>query len=94
MATERAHTPDDQIPYPDELDPPIVGTDSDEVLPITAADIAHAVERLEAGRESGEYTGMCESDLAVLARLTTDQWQEVKRKPSLLSRILTPTAHA
>lgn len=38
MATERARTPDNQTPYPDELDPPI--TDSDEVLPITAEDIA------------------------------------------------------
>lgn len=94
MATERAHTPDDQIPYPDELDPPIVDTDSDEALPITAANIAHAVERLEAGRESGEYTGMRESDLAVLARLTTDQWHAVKRNPSLLPRILAPTVHA
>lgn len=94
MATERTRTPDDPIPYPDELDPPIVDTDRDEALPITAADIAHAVERLEAGRESGEYTGMRESDLAVLARLTTDQWHKVKRNPSLLPRILAPTVHA
>jgi len=77
MATERTHTPDDQIPYPDELDPSIT-----------------AVERLEAGRESGEYTGMRESDLAVLAYLTAEQWHAVKRDPSLLPRILTPTAHA
>jgi len=92
MATERSRTPDDQIPYPDELDPPI--TDGDEVLPITAEDIAHAVERLEAGRESGEYTAMRESDLIVLAHLTAEQWHAVKRNPSLLPRILTPTAHA
>jgi hypothetical protein len=92
MATERTHTPDDQVPYPDELDPPI--TEGDELPPITAEDIAHAVERLEAGRESGEYTGMRESDLAVLAYLTAEQWHAVKRDPSLLPRILTPTAHA
>jgi len=92
MATERTHTPDDQIPYPDELDPSI--TESDELPAITAEDIAHAVERLEAGRASGEYTGMRESALAVLAHLTVAQWHEVKRDPSLLPRILTPTAHA
>lgn len=92
MVTERAHMSNDRIPYPDEIDPPI--TDSDEASPITAEDIAHAVERLEAGRESGEYTEMRESDLAVLGQLTVEQWREVKRVPSLLSRILTPTAHA
>lgn len=92
MATERVYPPDDPTPYPDELDPAIV--DGDDAPAITAGDIAHAVERLEAGRDGGAYTGMRESDLAVLGRLTPDQWRAVKRDPSLLSRLLTPTAHA
>lgn len=92
MAAERALPPDDRIPYPDELDPPV--TECDEAMPITAEDIAHAVERLEAGRDSGEYTGMRESDLVVLAQLTEEQWRKVKHAPSLLPRLLTPTAHA
>ena len=89
---ERAHTPDDRVPYPDEFDPPI--RDGEEATPITAEDIAHVVERLEAGRAGGEYTEMRESDLAVLAHLTVEQWHEVKRTPSLLPRLLAPTAHA
>ena len=92
MAAERAHGHDERVPYPDELDPPII--EGEEAPPITAQDIAHAVERLEAGRASGEYTEMRESDLAVLAHLTMDQWREVKRNPTLLPRILAPTAPA
>jgi len=43
---------------------------------------------------SGEYTGMRESDLVVLAHLTTKQWWQVRGNPSLLPQILIPTAHA
>jgi hypothetical protein len=90
MATERAPRPDDDIPYLDELYSP----ESDELPPITVDDIAHTVERLEAGHEVGEYTGMRESDLVVLAHLTTKQWWQVRGNPSLLPQILIPTAHA
>lgn len=90
MATERMPRPDEDIPYLDELYPP----ESDELPPITAEDIAHTVERLEAGREVGEYTGMRESDLVVLAHLTTEQWRQARWNPSLLTQILMPTAHA
>ncbi len=89
---ERAHTSDDRVPFPDEFDPPI--RDGDEAAPITAEDIAHVVERLEAGRASGEYTEMRESDLAVLSHLTVEQWREVKQTPSLLPLLVAPTAHA
>lgn len=92
MATERRHGPDDPIPYLDELGAAI--TDGDDTPPITSEDIAHLVKRLQAGRASGEYTEMRESDLAVLARLTPEQWGAVKRDPSLLPRLLTPTSHA
>jgi hypothetical protein len=85
----------DHIPYLDELAPSI----GDAAAPpsITADDIAHAVERLEAGRASGEYTGFRESDLAVLwhvGQLGPDQVRAVRCDPSLLPRLLTPTAHA
>jgi hypothetical protein len=92
MATERRRQTSDHIPYSDELDPPTDG--SDDVPLITAEDIAHLVERLEAGRDSGEYSGMRESDLAVLAHLNVEQWQEVIRNPSMLPRLVVPTAHA
>jgi len=87
MASERVTQPDDHIPYPDELYP----SESDEPLTFTAEDIAHAVERLEAGRDVGEYTSMRESDLVVLSQLTTEQWREVRWNPSLLPHILTAT---
>ncbi len=93
MASERVTQSDDHIPYLDELYP----SESDEPLTFTAEDIAHAVERLEAGRDVGEYTGMRESDLVVLwevGQLGQDQLHAVMRDPSLLPRILTPTAHA
>jgi hypothetical protein len=92
MATERALDTGDQLPNPDDLDPPVV--DGDDELPFTAEDIAHLMERLEAGRDSGEYTGMRESDLTVLAHLSIEQWHDVRRDPSLLLRLVTPTAHA
>lgn len=93
MTSERAPQYDDHRPYLDELYPP----ESDEPPAITAADIAHAVERLEAGKESGEYTAMRESDLAVLwhiGQLGQDCLEAVRHDPSLLPRILAPTAHA
>jgi hypothetical protein len=92
MAKERAVRPDDRVPYLDEIDPLIEESAPD--TPITAEDIAHAEERLQAGRERGEYTDLRESDLVVLAHLTREQWQQVKRNPTLLPRILAPTAHA
>ncbi len=94
MATERVHTSDDHSPYPDELDPLMTDDDDDELPPITAEDITHLVERLEASHGSGEYTNMRESDLVVIGHLTVEQWHEVRRDPSLLPRLLTPTAHA
>jgi len=30
----------------------------------------------------------------VIGHLTVEQWHEVRRDPSLLPRLLTPTAHA
>jgi hypothetical protein len=36
---------------------------------------------------------MGDSDLVVLLRLTLAQWQEVKRDPARLPRLLTPTIH-
>ena len=64
---------------------------------ITDDDIAHAVERLEAGRENSDYMGMRESDLAVLwhvGQLGQEQLRTVRCDPSLLLRLLTPTVHA
>ncbi|HZS87292.1 MAG TPA: hypothetical protein VFE42_07375 [Chloroflexota bacterium] len=96
MAT--AHDPESSgngIPYPDELSPPI--TDDAALPPITSEDIAHTVERLKAGRESGEYTAMRESDLAVLWHVGQhgqDRLRAVLRDPSLLPRLLAPTVHA
>jgi len=37
---------------------------------------------------------MRESDLVVIGHLTVEQWREVRRNPSLLPRLLTPTAHS
>ena len=88
------HTQNDaNIPYLDELYPP----SGDEAPSITAGDIAHTVERLEAGWANGEYTGMRESDLAVLwhvGQLGRERLHAVMRDPSLLPRLLTPTVHA
>ncbi len=67
---------------------------ADELPPITPEDIAHFAARLEEGRASGEYTGLRESDLDVLTHLTPEQWEQVKRDPSMLQRILVPSAHA
>ncbi len=97
MATESTHIVDEHSPYPDEFDP--LMTDEEDASPpsITAEDIAHAVERLEAGQQSGEYTNLRESDLSVLwhvGQLGQDRLREVRRDPSLLPRILAPTAHA
>lgn len=93
MASERAAQPDYYVVDIDESSVP----ESDEPFTFTAEDIAHAVERLEAGREAGEYTHMRESDLVVLwevGQLGQDQLHAVMRDPSLLPRVLTPTAHA
>lgn len=93
MASERAPHPDKRLTGIDALHPP----ESDEPFTVSAEDIAHTVERLEVGRESGEYTSMRESDLIVLwkvGQLGQDQLDAVKRDPSLLPRVLTPTAHA
>ncbi len=97
MATERVHTSDDHSPYPDELDPLMTDDDDDDLPPITAEDITHLVERLEASHGSGEYTNMRESDLVVLwhvGQLGKDVLHEVTRNPSLLPRLIAPTAHA
>jgi hypothetical protein len=90
MATERAR--DEAIPFLDERpgEDPI----TDELPAITAEDIAHFAERLEAGHASGEYTSLRESDLDVLTHLTPEQWEAVKRNPPMLRRILVPSAHA
>ncbi len=94
MATARARMSDDHSPYPDELDPLMTDEDDDELPPITAEDITHLVERLEASHGSGEYTNMRESDLVVIGHLTVEQWREVRHDLSPLPRLLTPTAHA
>lgn len=82
MATRQIHDSDEAAELPDSLPP------------ITPEDVAHFVARLEAGRASGEYTGLRESDLDVLTHLTPEQWERVKRDPSMLQRILVPSAHA
>lgn len=92
MATERAPESGDNVPFPDEL--PGQGPLTDELPPITDAEIAHFAERLEAGRARGEYTSLWESDLDVLTHLTPEQWEQVRRDPSVLQRILVPPAHA
>jgi hypothetical protein len=82
MATRQVHDSGEAAGFPDELPP------------ITTEDVAHFAARLEAGRASGEYTGLRESDLDVLTHLTPEQWEQVKRDPSMLQRILLPPAHA
>jgi len=91
----RAGFDDDPIPHLDELSPPI----GDAAVPpsIAADDITHAIERLEAGRENGDYTGLRESDLAVLwqvGQLGQEQLRAVRSDPSSLSRLSAPTVHA
>ena len=90
MATERAQRPDDHVPDLDELYPP----EDDEPLTFTQDDIAHAVERLEAGRDIGEYTNMRPSDLDVIWSIPRGRWDDVRRNPSLLWQLVTPTPHA
>lgn len=95
MTTNRMHEDDvgERPPYLDELDPPV----SDEPEPITPADVAHTVERLEAGRESGNYTDLRESDLWVLwyvGRQGKKRLDAVFATPSLLPQLVTPAADA
>jgi len=83
MASEHQRRYDDVLSHSVEV--------VDELPPITADDIAHAVERLEAGRESGEYTAMRTSDLYVLGHLShrgQGQVEVVLRDPSLLPRLV------
>lgn len=84
---------DEPIPYLDELDPPIMDDGEDEVPLITAEDIARTQRRLEEGHDADAYH-FGEMDLWVITRLTSDQWQQVKANPSVLTRVLAPTAHA
>lgn len=90
MATKRMPHQKGHIPYPDELFP----QSTDEPPSITVDDIAHTVERLEAGREAGEYTSMRSSDLEVLWRIPSGRWDDVRQNPSLLWQLVTPTVHA
>lgn len=89
MATERIHRDEGPILFLDELEPVI--TDADDLPPITAEDVAHAVDRLEAGRESGRYEHMRTSDLYVLGHLSqlgTETYHAALRDPSQLPRLL------
>lgn len=86
MATER-------IPDLDGIDS--AAYDDDSLPPITAEDIAHAVERLDAGRTTGLYEHMRTSDLYVLghlSRLGEEAYEAALRDPSQLPRLLARTA--
>jgi len=48
---------------------------------------------LEEGHDADAYH-FGEMDLWVITRLTSDQWQQVKANPSVLTHVLAPTAHA
>jgi len=85
MASEHPRRYDDVLSHSVEV--------IDDLPPITADDIAHAVERLEAGRESGDYTDMRTSDLYVLGHLShrgQRQVEAVLRDPSMLPRLVAP----
>lgn len=91
MATERVHRAEEHIPKLDTADRS--PGDDDSLPPITAEDVAHAVERLEAGRESGLYERMRTSDLYVLGHLShlgEETYQAALRDPSQLPRLLAP----
>ena len=92
MATERIRRDEECLPDLDTVDP--LTNDEDRLPPITAEDIVHAVERLEAGRESGLYEHMRTSDLYVLGHLShlgEETYEAVLRDPSQLPRLLAPT---
>lgn len=92
MATERVHRAEEHMLNPDTVDQPL--GDEDSLPPITAEDVAHAVERLEAGRESGLYERMRTSDLYVLGHLSNlgeETYEAALRDPSQLPRLLART---
>lgn len=89
MAAERIQRDGARVPTMDGPDLPI--DDDDELPPITAEDIAHAVDRLEAGRESGLYDGFWMSDLYVIGHLTQlgrESYHAALRDPSQIPHLL------
>lgn len=66
-------------------------SDDGRLPPVTAEDIAHAVDRLLAGRESGLYEQLRTSDLYVLghvSQLGEEMHESVLRDPVQLPYLL------